>query len=173
MKQSMVVTLCLCLAVSIPFMAQAQDRPLPGDLQVGSDTLGAVVLGQKIQLMMRDGTYLEGKVLQAGRNEIVMDVKKREPKGSLHGTGGSIRTEDIAVIHMTKSGSVAAPVALGVIGGLLGAAGSAYAADRLHDPTAFFSIFLLSTAGGATGGALLGRAAAKKRITISVVPGSR
>jgi hypothetical protein len=37
-------------------------------------SLGGVVLGQKIRLMMSDGTYVEGKVIRATREDITLKV---------------------------------------------------------------------------------------------------
>ena len=173
MRRRMSSALLLCLVLSSPFQGWARGGPLQADLQAGSETLGAIVLGQKIQLMMRDGTYLEGKVLRASPGELNVHVSKHEPKGSWSGSDKTIPTGEIAVIHMRKNGSVAVPVALGVAAGLLGAIGAAYAADDVHSDSGYFAMFIAAAAGGATGGALLGREIARKTITIQVVPAKR
>ncbi len=170
MKKYIAVSLCFCLVAAVPLMASEQ-KPLPvGDLQVSADTLGAVVLDQNIKLMMRNGTYVEGKVLRTSREEIVMNVKKSEPKMQFRGSEASLKTADIASVYMKKNGPVAAPVALGVIGGILGFVGGAmvgYASDSV-------GVSLLAGIGGAAGGASLGayggRQAAKKTVSINVVP---
>jgi len=181
MRQGMLVTLSFMLAMFTmftPSVVPAQDAPFIGGLQVSSDALGAVVLGQKIQLMMRDGTYVEGKVLRTSQNEIHMHVKKSVPKewlsqGQLPGNERSLRTSDVAVVHMQKDGLFVIPAALGVIGGYLGGAGAACAADRVHSQSAYFGIVFVSAAAGATAGVILGRKAAQQAITISVVPVNR
>jgi hypothetical protein len=175
MRQGMVVTLSFMLAMFTPSVVPAQDAPSMGGLQVSSDALGEVVLGQKIQLMMRDGTYVEGKVLRADQNEILMHVKKSVPKewlshGQLPGNERSLRTSDVAVVHMQKNGWFVIPAALGVIGGYLGGAGAALAADRVHSQSGFFGIVFVSAAAGATAGVILGRKATRQTNTILVVP---
>ena len=174
MKRGFVVTLSAMLAVFIPSMVPAQDARLVGDRMVSSDALGALVLGQKIRLMMHDGTYVEGKVLRASQKEIRVQVKTCVPKewlakGQLPGNERSLSTADVAVVHMQQNGSFAIPAALGVIGGYLGGAGAALAADRIHSRPVFFGAVLVSAAAGAAAGALLGRKAARQTITIIVL----
>jgi len=175
MKRDFVMTLSAILAVFIPSMVPAQDARLVGDRLVSSDSLGALVLGQKIRLMTHDGTYVEGKVLRANQKEIHMQVKTCMPKewlakGQLPGRERSLRTADITVVHLQKNGSPAISAALGVIGGYLGGAGAALAADRIHSRPAYFGAVLVSAATGAAAGALLGRKAARQTISIIVVP---
>ncbi len=178
MRQGMVVMLSFMLAMFTPSMVPAQDAPFMGGLQVSSDALGAVVLGQKIQLMMRDGTYVEGKVLRANQDEIHVRVKKSVPKewlsqGQLPGNERSLRTADVAIVHMQKNGLFVIPAALGVIGGYLAGAGAGLAADRVHSQSGFFGIVFVSAAAGATAGVLLGRKATRQTNTILVVPLNR
>jgi ribosome maturation factor RimP len=140
------------------------------DLEVSSESLGAVVLDENIKLTTRDGTYVEGKVLGAGTEEITIDVKKSEPKGRM-GTGHQvIRTSDIVLVRMKKNGSVAAPVALGVVCGLLGAVASGYSAWYAGMSEGELIAFeLAGMAGGAVAGAYAGHATAMKTVTIGVV----
>jgi hypothetical protein len=178
MRQGMVVALSFMIAMFTPPVVPAQDAPSIGGLQVSSDALGALVLGQKIQLMMRDGTLVEGKVLRASQNEIHMRVKKSVPKewlsqGQPPGNERSLRTSDVAVVHMQKNGLFVIPAALGVIGGFLAGAGAALAADRVHSQSAYFGIVMVSAAAGATAGAILGRKAARQTNTLLVVPVNR
>jgi hypothetical protein len=178
MRQGVAVTLSFMLAMFTPSAVPAQDAPSLGGLQVSSDALGAVVLGLKIQLMMRDGTYVEGKVLRASQNEIYMRVKKSVPKewlshGQLPGNERSLRTADVAVVHMQKNGLFVIPAALGVIGGYLAGAGAAFAADRVHSQSAYFGIVIVSAAAGATAGVFLGRKAVRQTNTLLVIPVNR
>ena len=99
--------------------------------------------------------------------EIFVDVKKCEPKNRVRGANVSIPAEYVAVVYLKKSGTVAAPVALGVVGGVLGFVGGAYMGFRLDDETAAVILSFGSAAGGATAGAMLGREAAKKRVAIA------
>lgn len=148
-------------------------RPLPtgSDLELSASALGAVVLDAKIKLMTREGTYVEGKVLQATEEKLLMEVSKSEPKGRLRGREAEIRTADIAVVYMKKNGSIVAPVALGVVGGFLGALGTSYAAWRTCSTGAGAAAFVIAgMAGGATAGAYAGHEAVKKTVTINVVP---
>jgi hypothetical protein len=144
--------------------------------EIDSESLGAMILGKNIKLMMRDASYLEGKVLRAGRQEILVHVKKSEIRGSavkIHNNEALLCTSDIGAVYIRKSGSVAAPVALGVIGGVLGVMGSVYALQDMRSEAAAWTILIGLTAGGATGGALLGREAAKKTVTVDVISGDR
>ena len=137
-------------------------------LQVSPDFLGGVVLGQKVELMMRDGTYVKGKVLRASRDEVTMSVKSSEPTGRIRGPEAILKSSEIAVVRLTKNGTAAAPIVLGVVGAIGALYAAAYAAQDFQSAGAFISVSLLSAAGGATGGALLGREAAKKTVTINV-----
>ena len=139
-------------------------------LQVGPDSLGPLVLGKKVMLMTRAGLYVEGKVHTVDADTITMQVKKSEPKGSIKGTEATIPTSEIAVVHLTSNGSMIAPVALGVLGGVGGLFIGSYAAYCSDSSVGTTIATVLGTSvGGATGGALLGREAAKKTITINVV----
>jgi hypothetical protein len=140
-----------------------------GDLEVSPGSLGAIVLDEKVTMMMRDGTYVEGKVRQATEERLVVDVSKSEPKGRLHGSS-MIPTADIAVVYMKKNGPIAVPVLLGILGGLLGGTAGSYAAYQSDAYGAAGGFMVLGgIAGGATAGAYVGHEAAKKTITINVV----
>jgi len=171
MRRNIAFALSICLALPMPMWAEQQGASPSGNLEVSASALGSLVLGQKIKLMTRDGTYAEGKVLRASLDEIQMEISKSEPKGRLPAGEAVVRTSDIAVVHMKKNGSIAAPVALGVVGGLLGYIIAAYAAEHVHNDSAYFAIGIAAAAGGATGGAVLGRETVKKTITINVTPG--
>ena len=160
------------LVVVLPSMGEPKKYPSVADLQVDSESIGSVILDQKIKLSMRDGSYLEGKVLRAGRKEIVLRISKLDLKGpsvaAQKGKEVMLKTSDIGIVYLRKSGTVAGPVALGVIGGILGAAASAYALRYEESPAAGLTGFVAATAGGATGGALLGREVVKRSVTIYV-----
>jgi hypothetical protein len=145
--------------------------PFGSDLEVSASMLGSVVLDRKINLMTRDGTYVEGKVLHATEQRLLIEVSKSEPKGRLRGGEASIPTADIAVVHMKKNGSIAAPVALGVVAGFLAAVGTSYIAyEACASEGAAAGLVIAGMAGGATAGAYAGHEAVKKTVTIRVVP---
>lgn len=174
MKKEVALGVLLSLILPLPSMAlPPQQLPIAGELQVTSDTLGAIVFGEKIQLMMRDGSYYQGKVLRASQEEICLRVEKSTAPGRSPKSEASLQTADIAAVHIRKSGSAAAAVALGVAGGILGSYGAGYAAQDVRSATGFIVILMAGGAGGATGGAMLGREAAKKTITITVIPQSK
>ncbi len=171
MKRAMISVLCMVwVAVSAPQLTSGTKNGLPGasDLEVSADAIGAMVLNEKIKLMARDGTYVEGKVLQATPDSLVMDVSKSEPK-RFRGQS-TVPIADVAVVYMRKNGSVAAPVALGVIGGFLALIGSSYAAYESNSGPIGAFMIIGGTAAGAAAGAYAGREAAKKTLTISVTP---
>ena len=168
MKKGVVYGLFLSLILAVPSIAGQQAAPPIGDLEISADSLGPVVLGRSIKLMMRDGTYVSGKVVRSTREEITIDVKESEPKGKVRGANAVILTADISVVYVKKSGSLAAPVALGVVGGLLGFIGGCYVGYRMDSGPMSFALGLGSAVGGATGGALIGREAARKTVMIAV-----
>jgi hypothetical protein len=168
MKKSVALGLFLSLILSVPTMA-GQKTPLPvGDLEVSADSLGPVILGRSIELMLRDGTYVSGKVTRSTRVEIAVDVKKSDPKGKVHGANAVIPTADISMVYMKKSGNPAAPVALGVVGGVLGFIGGCYVAYQMDSEPAAVILGIGSAAAGAAAGALIGREVVKKTVTIAV-----
>ena len=154
-------------------VAAGQNAALPeghkNELRVSSDSLGAMVLDKKIKLMMRDGTYVEGNVVQVSGDAITLKVKKSGPKNRFQGKEATIPTSDIGAVYLRKEGTVAAPIALGIGCGFLGAIVSAYALRNTSGTAGPVTAFIASTTGGAIGGALLGREAVKKTVTINVL----
>jgi len=138
-------------------------------LSVDSESLGPIVLDKKIKLMMRDGTYVEGKVVQASRESITMKVKKSEPKDRFPGNKAVLVTSDIGAIYLRKGGSIAAPIALGIGGGLAGAMVAGLALQDTNSRAGAAVAILALPTGGAIGGALLGRDLVKKTVTINVI----
>jgi hypothetical protein len=139
------------------------------ELRVSSDSLGAMVLDKKIKLMMRDGTYVEGDVVQATRDAITLKVKKSEPRNRFQGKEATIPTSDIGAVYLRKGGSVAAPIALGIGCGFLGGIVAGLALRDSQGTAGPALIGIGSITGGAIGGALLGREAVKKTVTINVL----
>ena len=167
----------LWLSFLCPCMAQQQKRPIAADLQVDAETIGSIILGKKVKLMLCDSSYLEGKVLRAGREEIELSIAKSELRSpylvTRHGSTATIKTSDIGMVYYRKSGTIAGPIATGVIGGILGAVGSAYLIHNTEEVGTGLLVFAAGTAGGASGGALLGREIVKKTVTIYVTPARR
>lgn len=56
-------------------MAEQQARLPIGDMEISADSLGPLVLGRSIKLMLRDGTYVSGK---DRRTEIGVNVPAPE-----------------------------------------------------------------------------------------------
>ncbi len=152
-----------CLALALPAAAARNNN-----YSIDADSLGGVVLGHAIQLMMSDGTYVEGKVIRATREYITLKVKRVEPEGHFQGREVTIGTSAISVVHMSKSGPAAVPIALGVLGGFAGGSAAAFASESMSSAAAAVTATLVGVVGGATGGALLGREAAKGTVTINV-----
>jgi hypothetical protein len=177
MTKQAVLVFGLWLSIVVPSIAEQKVHPSVADLQIDAESIGSVVLGKKIKLMLHDGSYLEGKVLRAGRAEIEMRVNKSELKEpSLvkeKGNDSLLKTSDIGMVYLRKSGTIAGPVALGVVGGILGAVASAYLLRNEEAVGTGLTLFTAGTAGGATGGALLGREIVKKTVTIYVTPSNR
>jgi len=154
---------------SISDITSVQKYLLGGsDLELSPSALGAVVLNEKIKAMTRDGGYVEGKVVRATENSLIMDVSKAEPRARFRGQS-SIPTADVAVVYMKKNGGVAAPVGLGVIGGLLALIGGTYAAIGTNSGPAGALLVIGGTGAGAALGAYAGRELSKKTVMISVI----
>jgi len=157
----------LCLVLASPATAARNNS-----YSIDAGSLGSVVLGHSIELMMSDGTYVQGKVIRATREDITLKVKRVEPKGHFQGGEVTIGTSAISVVYMSKSGPAAVPIALGVLGGFAGGSAAAFASESMSSAAAAVTATLVGVVGGATGGALLGREAAKGRVTINVAPSS-
>jgi hypothetical protein len=168
MKKSVVLGLCLYLTAAFPAMALQEGRLPLGDLEVAADSLGAMVLGQSIELMTRDGSYASGKVVKASRETICLNVKRAEPKGWVSGSEALIQTDRIATVYTKRSGNVGAPIALGIAGGVLGFLGGTYVGYRLDSAPVCVFAGIGAAALGATGGAYAGSEAVRKRIAITV-----
>jgi len=171
-QKSATFALFLCLILAIPTVALPQQRPAVGGRQLSSRDLGAAVLGKNVKLMMRDGTYVEGKVLRANADEIFVHIKKSEPKGRVRTAEAALRTADIGVVHLRENGSMVLSIVLGVVGGLAGGVAVSYAADNVKNDGTYKALSWSGAAGAAAAGVFGGRAAVKKTITITVVPSS-
>ena len=170
MGRHVVIRMCVWL-LAVILGAGVARVAFPADgsnLQASPESIGGVILGQQVRLMTGGGTYLEGKVARAAETEITIRVKSSEPKGHIQGSEAVIPTSDISVVYLRKNGTVALPIVTGVVGAFAALWAAAYAADDVHSTAGYISIGLASAAGGAAGGALLGREAARKTVTINV-----
>ena len=171
LKRRMVFIAVAFIFIMSVFAVGQKTTPAEGSnnvLSVSSDSLGAMVLDQNIKLMMRDGTYVEGKVIQATREAITVKVKKSEPRDRVAGPEAVLATSDIGTVYLSKSGSTAVPIVLGIAGGFLGGMATAAAVlDGGSDNSA--ALVFLGMGGGAAGGAILGREVVKKTVTINVL----
>ena len=167
MNRSALLGFIVCLAFALPAAAARNNS-----YSIDADSLGSVVLGRAIALMMSDGTYLEGKVIRATREDITLKVKRIEPKDRFQGREVTIGTSAISVVHMSKSGPAAVPIALGVLGGFAGGSAAAFASESMASAAGAMAACLVGVVGGATGGALLGREAAKGTVTINITQAS-
>ncbi len=174
MKNRPAVLIAFLIVFVVPAAAQAEKQlSRKEELNVSSDQVGVMILGKKIKLMMRDGTYVEGIPTQVSANTLTIKVHKSEPKGRIVGHSAVLPTQEIAVVYMKKSGSVAVPIILGILGGFGGSMAAAAAAlySDMH-PGAGGVLVIGSTVAGAVGGAYLGKAAAQKTVTINVISGA-
>jgi len=174
-KTALLLIMSITLAVPLPAAEKTQTVVPQRDrnsLTVTPGLLGGMVIDRKVRLMMRDGTYVEGKVLKVSETELTLRVKKSEPKGRVPKPEATIPTADIGVVNLYKGGTIAVPIALGIVGGFLGGMAGAYAGNDIHSEGGYAAVVLLGMAGGATGGAVLGSEAAKKTIVINVAASS-
>jgi hypothetical protein len=173
MKRETAFLLAILLALAIPATA-AQHPAAPtqpdygSSFSVGHRALAPLVIDQKIKMMLRDGTYVEGRVITASEEVLTLKVTNVEPKGRLKKGEAAIATPDIAVVYMKKKGSVALPVALGVAGGLGGFVLGSYVGWRADSPALQIGLAFGLAATGAAGGAYGGIEAAKRPVTINV-----
>lgn len=166
---------CLMLAAGIlfPVFAFAQ-KPAPNaaavqslEMRIDPRNLAPLVLDQNIRFMMHDGTYGEGRVVKANETDLTLQVRKSEPKDRLTRPEASVLLSAISVVHMKKPGGVAAPITLGILGGIGGFVLGAVAGISCCDEyPAVFLIPMGASIGGAVGGSLLGRDITRKPITI-------
>ena len=110
-------------------------------LSVSPTSLAPLVEDQGVRMMLRDGTYIEGKVVYATEQTLTMKVKHSEPAGRLKKGENAIPTSDISVVYLKKKGSIAVPIALGVAGGFGGAMAGAYAGYATGSPGGMVALF--------------------------------
>jgi hypothetical protein len=130
--------------------------------------LGPLVENQNIRLMLKDGTYVEGRVLAATEEELQMKVKHSEPQERIKKGDSRIFTRDVSVVYVKRGGPVVLPIILGVAGGFGGLLMGSYAGYMADSYGACVGLGMGLAAAGATGGAYLGTEAAKRRVTINV-----
>jgi len=175
MKKGIVVLLSILMVMSAPAVAGQKPKEQPPraenpNLSVRPWALAPLVEDQNIKMMLRDGTYVEARVLHASEDTLGLKVKRSEPAGKLKKGEFSIPTREIAVVYFKRKGNVAWPVALGVAGGIGGILAGSYAGYETDSPTATIALGIGLAMAGAVGGALLGGEAAKKTVTINVLP---
>jgi len=178
MRRALSFVLSICLGLPLSLYAEAkkaleESQPTKGTLRVNSGSLGAMVVGEKIKMMLRDGTYAEGKVSSASLEEITLRVKKTEPKGRLARPEAVIPARSISVVYLKRRGSAAVPVVLG-IGGFLGGMLVGALASGFYSSDGPTPAMLGATWGGAIGGAVAGGYGGAKiveqTVTINVNP---
>jgi hypothetical protein len=171
MKRTIALVLALNLALAAPLMCGPQGslRTSAKDaIQTQPASIGEYIFGKNVELMTRDATYVKGKVTRATPEEIVIRVKKAEPKNRINSREAIIRAADISVIN-TKRSNTALAVGLGVLGGMCGAGAIARAADPdAANQGAIAGLALGAMALGATGGVFLGKRISQKTIVILV-----
>jgi len=172
MRQHLCLLLAACLSLPFSAFAQKPDRKEAAiqslELRIDPRNLAPLVLDQKIRLMMHDGTYGEGRVVKASETELTLRVRKSEPKDRLTRPEAVLPLSAISVIHMKKGGNVAAPITLGILGGIGGfVLGAVAAVSHCCDEHPGVILIPMGTSiGGAVGGSLLGREMVRKTITI-------
>jgi hypothetical protein len=178
MKRAFSFLLSICLGLPTQLYTEAKKdladpQPVRGTARINADSLGAMVVGEKVKMMLRDGTYAEGKVVDATPENITLQVKKTEPKGRLTRPEAVIPAREISVVHLERRGSPAVPVALG-IGGFFGGMLVGALASGLYWSDGATPAMLGATWEGAMGGAVAGAYGgtklAEKTVTISVNP---
>jgi hypothetical protein len=175
MKEGIVILLSILMVVSAPVVA-GQNSGVPSgnagnsNLSVRPAALALLVEDQSIKLMLRDGTYLEAKVLHASEEALGLKVKHSEPAGRLKKGETSILTREVAVVYLKRKGTVAWPVALGVAGGFGGFLAGVYAGYQSDSAPVTIGLGIGLATAGAVGGALLGNEAAERTVIINVIP---
>jgi hypothetical protein len=163
------VLMLVCFLVMNPACGKAEESngsAKSNTVQATPETVGGMVVGEKIKLMPKDGTCAEGKVPSASSMEIQFDLKKVEPRDRLKGPKVSIPTREISVIHYQKSGSAAIPIVLGIggfFGGMLAGAFATYDDDAINPYAAWGGALAGAVAGGYGGKKIV-----EKTITINV-----
>jgi hypothetical protein len=175
MRTQIAVLLSVLLFCSTPVRAESQ-RNLPtsgkNTVRVTADSLGALLLNRKLELMTKDGTYLKGKVIAADTNSITIRVDEAEPASRISGREATVRSTDISVVHMKKAGSPALPIVLGIVGAFAAGGPVAGMTDPDASDKGAQNALVFSAMGlGATGGLLLGRRLARKTVIVNVEPG--
>jgi len=172
MRQHYCTMLAICLSLPFSVFAQKTDQKQVAtiqslELRVDSRNLAPLVLDQKVRLMMHDGSYGEGRVVKASETDLTLRVRKSEPKDRLTRPDAVLPLSAISVIHMKKGGNVAAPITLGILGGVGGFILGAVAGVSCCDEHPGVVLIPMGTSiGGAVGGSLLGRDLARKTVTI-------
>ncbi|MCI0424171.1 MAG: hypothetical protein L0387_41275 [Acidobacteria bacterium] len=171
MKRHIRPLLVICVLLPLSAVAQNSDKTqstaIPLEMRIDPENLAPLVLDQKIRFMMHDGTYGEGRVVRASQSDLTLRVKKSEPKGRLARPEAVVQLAGISVIHMKKGGNVAAPITLGILGGIGGFTAGAFAGVSCCDEhPGMILLPLTASIGGSVGGSLLGREMVRKTVTI-------
>lgn len=135
--------------------------------RVTPESLYAVIQDENVDLMTRDGTYVRGKVVGADAEKIWIEVRQCDPKGRYKGRA-MIPASDISVVHMKKSGSIAASIGLGAAGGFGGFFAGLGVWAASDSVAVGYLAPIIGMVGGIAGGVYGGRAISKKKVTLNV-----
>lgn len=176
MKSIISMLLAVALGATVSLQAEsmkaAEDSPAnQRTIRVNPDGLGAVIVGEKLKLMLKDGTYAEGRATDATSTDITLQVRKMEPKNRFSRSTAVIPVEEISVIHFTKSGSTAIPAILGIggfVGGMLAGAAVTILGDTECENGACIAVPWMTAIGGAALGVYGGKKLGEQTITVYV-----
>ena len=136
-------------------------------VKLRADQLSGWVADQKVQMVLKNGVFVKGKIVEANPSELLIDVE--ESSGSqAPGNNVVIATRDIGSLFFRENlgGSMAAGLFGGGLAGFLGGLGGA--ALGVDSAGAAAGISALSTAGGMTASALVMSKLNHRDVTIVV-----
>lgn len=135
-----------------------------------TDQLRSLLAGRKVDLMFRDGTYVNGHIKEVLNGEILIRVKDSEGPGTLRKGEHTVATEHISTIQTTyHKGPYRALLAGGFAAGAAIPVASGMDKGTIEVPSGM-ALLLTTAPAGAVAGYFIGRKIDKKTRTIVITP---
>jgi len=146
--------------------ALAESKPL----ELKWNEAGTMIVGQRVELTLADGSKVKGEAAAVREDALVMDVRKSSgekayPKGS-----ATIPLSSIGLIRLERTRSSWGRSMGTIVGVLGGVVLGGYAALHTDSPPAGITVFLAIAAGTSIAGYFTGKQLDRRVTLIKIVP---
>jgi hypothetical protein len=162
---------CVAMLTTVLLGCQSMAMAESGPIELRWSELSLHIQGRDIQLVLPDGTSLNGEVEAVREDALVLNVKNTSAAAA-HPKGNAVIPRDSVSLLLLKESRARWGRTIGVsLGSITGATLGGYvAATHANSSAAGLSTFLAVTAAGTLAGYFLGKSADRRVKHIRVVP---